>query len=429
MCYGVGMNLSPEQAEGLEKIKRWYEYARTADGYVPFSLFGAAGTGKTTLAKHIPGALGISNVRYATYTGKAAHVLRSKGATPVSTIHSGIYTPGPNPEAVRALQEARREIEETRHELARLPEGSARLGGALAAMEERLPDLERAARRVRFQWNPNSEWADAELIILDEVSMVDQKLAHDIEAYNVPVLVLGDPAQLPPVDGGGYYTTASPDHTLDTVHRQALESPVLELATRVRRARGTSLGLTRADMRRRSIQEAAAADQVLCWTNRRRWAMVNAIRKINLGVKEPGGLVVGDRIMCLTNNTGLGVFNGQQFDVVGHRQLRDDEGRIVEIDVYPDGFRGEAHQKAAKDSMLGGRGDTMLATYAQAITVHKSQGSEWPHVYVVNELDDMIAKSGHHSGKLAAYRNARRWLYTAVSRASESVTITAGRVL
>jgi len=417
------MNLSPEQAAGLEKIKHWY-----ADPRGPFCLFGAAGTGKTTLAKYVPIALGLTgphDVRYATYTGKAAHVLRSKGATPVSTIHSGIYIPGPDQEAIKALDDAREEIERLVLADQSMPEYSN--PGRLIDLQLQLPDLEKAARHVRFHWNPDSVWREAKLIILDEVSMVGPDLARDIERYGVPVLVLGDPAQLPPVDGGGYYTSVAPDHMLDTVHRQALESPVLELATRVRRARGASLGLERKDFGKRSLQEALAADQVLCWTNHRRWAMVNAMRG-----EKPGRVVPGDRIMCLTNNQELGVFNGQQFTVLtdhgkGVLDVRDDEGEPREISVFQSGFMGQDEQVAAKNSGAGGRGDRMLATYAQVVTVHKSQGSEWPSVYIVNELDDMISMNTAHSGELAAYRAARRWLYTAVSRASEKVTITAPR--
>ena len=44
-------------------------------------------------------------------------------------------------------------------------------------------------------------YEDADLIVLDEVSMVNERMAYDIESFGVPVLVLGDPFQLPPVRG------------------------------------------------------------------------------------------------------------------------------------------------------------------------------------------------------------------------------------
>src|SRR6476646_2206904 len=55
-----------------------------------FRLFGYAGTGKTTLARHI--AEGVDGkVLFAAFTGKAASVMRSKGCERASTIHSLIY--------------------------------------------------------------------------------------------------------------------------------------------------------------------------------------------------------------------------------------------------------------------------------------------------------------------------------------------------
>jgi exodeoxyribonuclease-5 len=41
------------------------------------------------------------------------------------------------------------------------------------------------------------------------------------------VLVLGDPAQLPPVKGGGFFTEAEPDAMLTEVHRQAADNPIV----------------------------------------------------------------------------------------------------------------------------------------------------------------------------------------------------------
>jgi exodeoxyribonuclease-5 len=68
----------------------------------------------------------------------------------------------------------------------------------------------------------------------------------------------------------------------------------------------------------------------------------------------------------------------------------------------------------------------MLATFSHAITVHKAQGSEWPNVYVVDETPSMISMSGKRIGMQAAHEDARRWLYTAVSRASERATLVRG---
>ena len=82
------MELSPQQDEALKAVARWLKAGKPQI----FRLFGYAGTGKTTLARyfaeHVDG-----QVQFAAFTGKAAQVLRSKGAVNARTIHSLIYRP------------------------------------------------------------------------------------------------------------------------------------------------------------------------------------------------------------------------------------------------------------------------------------------------------------------------------------------------
>ena len=60
----------------------------------------------------------------------------------------------------------------------------------------------------QFVLNRQSPAAKADLIVIDECSMVDEELGRDLLSFGQPVLVLGDPAQLPPVKGGGFFTEA-----------------------------------------------------------------------------------------------------------------------------------------------------------------------------------------------------------------------------
>lgn len=435
--------LAAQQLAGIEKIRDWYdgknfhEIPDSAFGADVFRLFGYAGTGKTTMAKQIPDALGLKNVVYGTFTGKAAHVLRSKGAGPVSTIHSAIYMPTTNAEAREALAVARMELTELKdmgHRVsitsdAQVLEEDRRI----AELEALIPTLEANARRVSWEFNPMAEWGSADLIIVDEVSMVDFNLARDMEQYGVPILVLGDPAQLPPVEGGGYYTNAKPDHLLTDIHRQALENPITALATRVRESTDGRLGLTRDDITPVSVRHAMQHDQVLVWTNKRRWALIKAMR--NLLNRPDGRPVAGDRIMCLTNNKDLAVFNGQQFEVLDFAEgtlgptltVRTEEGALRDIPCFADGFLGREMQEQAKRSGAGGKGGRMLATFAQAITVHKAQGSEWGSVYVVDETPAMVSMTARREGVSKANEQARRWLYTAATRARDTLTIAGAR--
>jgi exodeoxyribonuclease-5 len=441
------ITLTEQQAAGLEKIAAWYNGRQTIfDAWDPFRFFGYAGTGKTFTAARIPEHLGLRNVMFGTYTGKAASVLRRSlakyGANfDVSTIHSAIYMPTTSAEAQRALEDARDEIANL-SELV-LSEGDeeilAKATEHMKDLNAKLPELEANARRLSWELNPASEWALADLIVLDEVSMVNAKLAADIESFGVPILVLGDPAQLPPVEGGGYYTDAEPDHLLTDIQRTALDSPVTELATRVRESTDSTLGMATGDMSPASLAETMAADVVLVWSNKRRWAMINAIRKRKFGLtdRDPRMTqpVPGDTIMVLTNNRDMAVFNGELFDVLSVREgtlgptltVRSETGQERSLPVFWEGFGGLEKQQAAKASGAGGRGQRALATFGQAITVHKAQGSEWPHVYVVNELPQMISMVSKREGRTAALEQARKWAYTAATRAQEKVTITRPR--
>ena len=72
----------------------------------------------------------------------------------------------------------------------------------------------------RFVLNEQSLVRDCELIVLDEVSMVGEEMARDLMAFGKPILVLGDPGQLPPIKGEGAFTSGA-RRDADEIHRQA----------------------------------------------------------------------------------------------------------------------------------------------------------------------------------------------------------------
>lgn len=440
------MTLNAQQAAGLDKMIQWYEGTDREYSTEPlaevFPWFGYAGTGKTYTAARIPEALGLDKVVFGTYTGKAASVLRASLARygvhfPVTTIHSAIYFPTTSAAAREALESARAEIDDleardwTTWKVEDM-EGARAADAHLVGLRHQLPELEANAKRLRWEFNPEGDWANADLIILDEVSMVNAKLAADIESYGVPILVLGDPAQLPPVEGGGYYTNRTPAVLLTEIQRAALDSPVTALATRIRESRDARLGMVLQDMRAKSLRDAMSADMVLVWTNKRRWSMITAMRT-KLG-RQPGVPAAGDVIMNLTNNKDAAVFNGQVFTVLRAQQAGDarlgwdlkvlgEDGQERELKAYAEGFIDQDEQTKAKNVGLGMRGDRLLMTFAQAITVHKAQGSEADRVYVVNETPGMISMTAKREGTGEALAQARRWLYTAVTRAKGEVIV------
>jgi len=382
-------------------------------------LFGYAGTGKTTIAQEL--ARTSSRVLYAAFTGKAASVLTRKGC-PASTIHSLIYTPtGSYGDKIEKLK---KQLEDDPKNV------------ELAA---ELKEARKRAQQPGFKFDPEgSELNEADLLVLDEVSMVDQKIANDLLSFGVPILALGDPAQLPPVGSGGYFTKGgekAADALLTQVERHT--GAVIDLATRIRKTQERPEVNGSTVVRRIGQQAALGFDQVLVGTNKTRWAKNRTLRRL-LGHGDQL-LYPNERIICLGNNKDLGVLNGQQFIVAGIQDgLKenttegyltcecDDPAESEQLDycsvchwrprwipMWDHGFEGIAGETELKEISYGKSKTAMHATYGYAITVHKSQGSEWGNVLIIDE-SPVFRKDGW------------RWLYTAVTRAQNNVVVLKG---
>ena len=138
-------------------------------------------------------------------------------------------------------------------------------------------------KKPRFALNPQSDAADAKLIVLDEVSMVGEEMARDLMSFGKPILVLGDPGQLPPIKGEGAFTRDTPDVMLTEVHRQAAELAIIRLATMARQ--GVPIGFGTYDrsvakMRKADVtpEQALRSGQLICGMNATRLQLNNAMR-------------------------------------------------------------------------------------------------------------------------------------------------------
>lgn len=419
-----GFTPQPQQQDGINKITDWF----ADNNQQVFRLFGYAGTGKTSLARHIVDQLGIQRVSYAAFTGKAAYVLRSKDCDGASTVHSLIYQP---------VEKVRARLNELRAKQAEVTDPFERAELAAEIKREQ-------AKADSPDWilREESELEHSSLLVLDEVSMVGERMAKDLLSFGCKVLCLGDPAQLPPVDGGGWFINAPADHLLTEIHRSALDSPVTRIATAIRNSQPGSrdYGVAGADgdsgrIDRVSVAQLLAFDQVLVGRNATRWQAVHLLRALR-GLSGPPQR--GDRMIVLANSSEAEVFNGQQFDVLDtmpadredrHQLLvRDDEGFERWLTTWACGFHDLEGEKTAKRE---GRGTIVAATFGQAITTHKSQGSQWPRVLVIDESSVFYGAAYREHAKTAGagvaaiegHVNGRRWLYTAVTRASEQAVI------
>lgn len=407
------MQFSSEQDAALKLTDEWI---RNGDKQV-FHFFGYAGTGKTTLAKHLAENID-GDVLFAAYTGKAAHVLKKKGCDNASTIHSLIYHSRDKSRARLKALEA--ELEEL---LKQLIEARVEHHDQHPKVRELRKEIKHEidnAEQPMFIRNEDSLVKDVEMVVIDECSMVDSRMGEDLLSFGTPVLVLGDPAQLPPVGGAGYFTEGvKPDVMLTEIHRQAQESPILRMATKVRNKETLELGDYGQNCRvlseghKLDPEEVLAFDQVLVGKNATRRASNKKLRQLK-GHHDPYP-VVGDRLVCLRNNSELGLLNGALFHVADVTGVMDEkvfmsitpEDSIVSLEVG-----AHEHYFLGKEDELKWfeKREAQEFDYGYALTVHKSQGSQWDSVGLFDE--SYCFKADRH-----------RWLYTGITRAAESITV------
>lgn len=400
---------SPKQDAALHAVDDWLKNGTQQ----VFRLFGYAGTGKTTMARHF--AEGVEgDVLFGAFTGKAAHVLRQKGC-PATTIHQMIYHT--HEKGAAAIRQMEQDLLELRHELQSEGSDPARHPKVIE-LEKKLAESRQEAARPFFILNQDSPVRDADLVVIDECSMVDDIMGQDLLSFGTKVLVLGDPAQLPPVGGAGFFTEkVKPDVMLEEIHRQARDNPIIDMATTVRRGDWLDYGTYGANrvIRKQELTAdiAMSASQILVGKNKTRFTYNKRLRELHGRATlypEPG-----DRLVCLRNDHELGLLNGAIWNVAAF--MEDDELR-GSLTVTPEDGGSELSVSAHLHHFLG-RGDELPwfekkeaqeFDYGYALTCHKAQGSQWPHVLVVDES--------------SVFReDAKRWLYTAITRASETLIV------
>ena len=365
------------------------------------ALSGYAGTGKTTLLGEL--ALSIQkkfpkvSLSFITYTGKASTVLASKldnskinwDRAYCGTIHSVLYD---------------------------------YLG----------------EKHGQMMWKTKDHrMVLGDLIIVDEASMITPKILKDLLRLNRPILFVGDPGQLPPIDSECFQPLLDTPFILTEIHRQAWDNPIIQLATRIRQGETIDYGVygnKAAKLRQRSREtqkmlggfySSMLKDPekiILCAKNYTRTSTNSVIRyKAGLG-KHPEK---GERIICLKNNKEMGLMNGfivplESCFVKKDRLYHLELGSYGRAYCHAKSFNS-ADQKALKTALSQDReliknytdpDSIMFFDYAYAITVHKSQGSEWEKVVLFDERLPFYSEEEY-----------RKWLYTGVTRAKEKLLI------
>ena len=425
------MNLTKRQCKARDLIISGPQVTR---------IQGYAGSGKTAcIAEAVRGRAG---VQVLAPTGKAAQNLRRKaGNDPVlasaATIHSWLYRP---------TKRIRRDwLNEAQKLGDKLPVSARPLVSELIGLD---PDAEPGnifkqiakaadskhvsrweALRTSKRWELAFEQSGAidyfeqsgeplaATLVIDEASMVSEAVVRDLQRTGSRLVFVGDPAQLSPVRAQASREAMGDPHVLlDKVHRQGEGSDILALATLVREGRISSLPTTA----RKKLLDLTAYDQILCWRNATRQELNREVR-ILLGRTDMDEPEPGDKIVCIQNtrhrrdDSALKRWmNGEQAEVFAiHRRMPGmwemtvrsyDDGALHRVLTPTVTFTGPTAEQEYRDRSHGGP-DPVFA-FGYALTVHKSQGSEWGKVLVIDEVGSMRDRD-----------DQRRWRYTAITRA------------
>ena len=393
------MELTEKQKQGLDiAIERYINGER----YTIIS--GYAGTGKSTLVKFIINALpGINperDVVYTSFTGKATQVLLKKGNKNTSTLHKLLFKSTPRPDGT----------------FIRVPVSS-----------------------IPYK-----------IVVVDEISMAPKSLIERLLRYNVHIIGLGDPFQLPPVEKNeDNLLLTNPHIFLDEIMRQAAESEIIQLTMKIRNKEPIPYmkGKEVQVIKKEELNTGMLfwADQILVATNATRTQLNTQMRQLLGRGDKPED---GDKVICCRNywdnisnqettliNGTIGTINNSfnSFNKIPPFMTSDYTTKT--IDVLCANFIGDCGESYGSLTMdkkmilegtksLDWKTEYRLAknnkyshlvpmefTYAYAITCHKSQGSEWDKVLVIEEKFPF--DSEEHA----------RWLYTACTRASEKLVL------
>lgn len=371
----------------------------------PAAIIGAAGTGKSTMAAEVArvakAKLGIAEVVYMAPTNKAALVLQEKCGSGY-TIHSSIY----------------KYDDEGNHFV-----------------------------------NYDKDAIKNSLLIVDEASMVGEKLLRDLRSFveynNDRLLFLGDPFQLPPVkDGEAEIFNLECQATLNQIMRQANGSEILDYATCLRSVKkpfmpkdsnGDVEVIGGKEVLHRYVDDVKAGKNavLVVWTNPTRVKTNGLIRR---ALEYKYAVTNGDILISISNNNACA--NGETFvvDGVEHTQtIETADGKVVTFETEVNGkrrpvalypftmkasipnfkvnarsFPENFQDRNRKDKKIVLSNDVVIATYGYAITAHKSQGSQWDTVYI-GEVQKAF--------KEITEENCARWIYTAVTRAAKKVVL------
>ena len=401
----MAYELTSDQILADKMISEWFKKSTSQI----FVLSGFAGTGKTTLLKYtVTQSLGLSeeSVAFVTPTGKAATVLLRHGIS-ATTVHRLIY------------QSITTETEVI-------------VNGKKIKIE-----------KLSFKRRESID-KSIKLIVLDEASMVPDNMLWDIMEFGVKILLCGDNAQLPPVEGFNTYLK-EPNITLRKIVRQQLDNPIIKLSEMAREGKYIPFGRYSENVivmsKRMLVGEQrelclTRADQIICGINKTRTAINDELRAIRgLGALPESG----DKLICTINNWEQFIDSDYRYNLVngiigtvynpfydsltgiGYMQFKVDflnelcpDALPFDTGIFTEGrYRykhGDYFEKLNEEGEATGAFTLNRFEYGYCISCHKAQGSEFDNAVVFDE-------------SYAFKEDKNRWLYTAITRAKKKLIL------
>lgn len=401
------MELTNEQSNAID-------YLTTNLGKGILALDGPAGSGKTTIMKELVTQLttaGYTPVVTAS-TNKAAHVLRTKGLNDAITMHQACLVPVFKPPLDELGSYLTNEFSKPSNKLLhKYPEPMLKAAKELCVSNGiysafRHLGIEDAFEYLSHWTTKDTSTLEKPVLLIDEASMLGDAMLPLIQDCYSHIILVGDGNQLPPVEGAPVFHNLNNKAKLSTIHRQADASEPLILAQRV--LAGDPLSdLIRGASKHPNVSLSSSGTPVICWRNARRLDLTKKLRRY-LGVMEDMP-VVGETIISRNNADrklqALGLVNNTAWEVEARNKqwtkyaLKNELGNLLTgIKVY-------------MEETKCGNGSPFRFSYA--VTCHTAQGSEW---------DEIMIDAKDAAAHLKAYPvDARKWLYTAITRARHKV--------
>jgi len=407
--------LSPTQNEALEKILHWLDHEA---GTPALTLAGLAGTGKSSVGAVLSMLLSLRSNRLAILspTWRAANEFNDR--------LRGLQWFNESEEALRAPRISAQTI----HSFLYTP------------VTDHVGEIV-SWKRKKFE----PPFTRQDLLIIDEASMVDMLTFNDLAGLGARILLIGDPAQLPPVSRGDG-CMGHLDIFLTEPHRQAVDSPILRLAYDVLREgylvpnmmQGEGLQVLPKSWIGGSVLTWGSSDWVLLsYTNQARVSLNQQVREaLHPGIDlSPDQLLPGDRVVSVkTRNQFYNSRTGTVVEIPPSADKREIALRL-ELEagsVGTDRWLMEVKEASVVRALRAQFGNPRTVTnqelkdlkydldlplpylldHGYAMTVHKAQGGGYDNVGLV--LDGV---------NRLPFEERRAFLYTAVTRAKQTLTL------